>query len=199
MTIPCFSWQMAARLVLNFDLFSLMEPYRSLGEESSHVDGKLSGCLVILGVATIMMLRVWVIIQGPKICSVNRAITAFAPSECVPSCIRYQFNFHPSLVDGMFEIQCYLFFFSELLLLDATHTAAACTWNIEWCSFQIRIVKLSKQRNKKRRLHFFLYFYGLHCCRGIFCQFILHPIKYGTFQNTYLWWQTWYLPTLWID
>ena len=52
--------------MLNFDLFSLMEPYRSLGEESSHVDGKLSGCLVILGVATIMMLRVWVIIQGPR-------------------------------------------------------------------------------------------------------------------------------------
>ena len=57
--------------------FRLWNPTgRSLGEESSHVDGKLSGCLVILGVATIMMLRVWVIIQGPKICSVNRAITA---------------------------------------------------------------------------------------------------------------------------
>ena len=68
--------------MLNFDLFSLMEPYRSLGEESSHVDGKLSGCLVILGVATIMMLRVWVIIQGPKICSVNRAITACCIVRC---------------------------------------------------------------------------------------------------------------------
>ena len=82
-----------------------------------------------------------------------------------------------------------------LLILLLLEVAAGCnthcymsrrTSNIEWCSIQIWIEELSKQRNKKRRLHFFLYFYGLRCCRGIFCQFILHPIKYGTHSKIHI-------------